>query len=116
MRNKSWMGMLILFVLTIILDLLIGWPSALVAGIVVGFVFSVQKKLFRAGFAGAGLAWFLLALVPAIGAPGWLFAGKLVQITFLPSQFAILIFLLTGIVGGILGGLGWWIASLLKKY
>lgn len=106
MRDKNWLGYVVAFVLAIVLDVSIGWPSTLLAGILVGLLYRTSGKAFAISFFGTGCAWMLLALVPSLWSATWLLANKLIQITGLPSSYGFLVFIFTGIIGGILGGLG----------
>ncbi len=106
MRNNTWLGFTIAFTFTIILDLIIGWPSTLVAGVAAGFCFRKALRAFLITLLATGCAWMLMALIPALWSSTWLLASKLVQIPGLSSDFAFLMFLITAITGGLLGGLG----------
>ena len=106
MKRNYWLGFLIAFITAIILDLLIGWPSALVAGVLAGLCFRKASPAFWIGALGVGSAWLLMTIVPGIWSPTVKLAGKLVLVLGLSANFSFLMFLLTVIVGGILGGLG----------
>jgi hypothetical protein len=106
LKRTYWLGFLIAFITAIILDMLIDWPSALFAGILTGVCLRKASPTFWIGFGGVGAAWLLMTLVPAIWASTVKLAEKLVQVPGLSAPFAFLMFLLTGLVGGILGGLG----------
>jgi hypothetical protein len=85
---------------------MIGWPSTLLVGIVIGLFYRRLILASLIAFVGTGLAWMLMALIPSIWSPSWLMAAKLIQISELSSDYAILLFILTGIIGGLLGLLG----------
>jgi hypothetical protein len=92
--------------LAIILNILVGWPSTFLAGLIVGMFYRTPGRAFIVAFLGTGCAWMFLALVSSLWSPSWLLTDKLIQITGLPSSYGFLMFIFTGIIGGILGGLG----------
>ena len=106
MRDKNCLGYFVGFVLAIILDILVGWPSTLLAGLLVGFFYINTVRAFMVAFLSTGCAWMLLALVPTLWSPTWLLSEKLIQIAELSTSYGFLMFIFTGIIGGILGGLG----------
>ena len=106
MNRKSLIGFFIVFVTAIILDLIIGWLSALIAGVCAGLYFRKSSKAFWIGFLGVGTAWLLIVFGPAIWIPTVELAGKLVQVFGFSAEFFFLMFLLTALLGGIIGGLG----------
>ena len=106
MSRKSRLGFFIAFVTAIILDLLIGWPSALVAGVLAGLCLRKASTAFWIGFFAVGAAWLIMSIAPGLWFPTVKLTAKLVQVLGLSANFAFLMFLLTGLIGGILGGFG----------
>lgn len=84
------------------------WWSAAVAAFLVGFVFSNSGlRSFLAGFLGVGLVWILMALFIHFSTQSELAAkvGALMPVN---------VFVLTALIGGIVGGFSSLTGSLIK--
>jgi len=95
MKSNAWRGFAIAVVVAIALDLIWGWPSALVAGALAGLYFKKARRAFAVGFLAVGVAWAIMAWLPALWSPTGALADRLVQVLGLSSDFAFLMFILT---------------------
>ena len=101
--------------LAFLLELFLPWYYIAVAAFVGGYVLKTKAN-FLAGFLAIGILWSLYALlqtnVPSSLPPNDL-ADRVAKIFTLPSRE--LLILLTGIVGGLVGGFAALTGSLLKR-
>lgn len=108
------MAFLILFAATLVGGYIFPWWWPAVAAYAVGFWISRRTgAAFLAGFGGTALAWASLA-----GFLDWrnhqVLSSRMAQLFHLPSGFAMVA--LTGILGGLMGGLAAWAGFALRAY
>lgn len=88
---------------TFILQSFFPWWSLAIGAFIIGYFFnSGAGKSFLAGFLGVGLLWIILALLIDFQTSSIL-SEKISQL--FPGKSVIVLFLVTGIVGGLSGGL-----------
>lgn len=108
------MAFLAMFPLVLVGGFLFPWWWPALAGYIAGFWLGRDGgKAFLAGFAGAASAWLALAAFM-----DWrnhhLLSGKVAALMGLPSP--LLLLLLSGVIGGLLGGLGAWAGQSLRAW
>lgn len=100
--------MLVTIVVCFMFQKLFPWWSMAIGAFLVGFVFSnTVGRSFWAGFISVGLLWLGLSLYVDITTESVL-TGKIAQL------FPINLFVLTTLIGGLVGGLASMTGSLLK--
>jgi hypothetical protein len=110
MQQNSWI-LFIIIILTLILDALIGWLSAVFCGIIAGILIRRTRNALWIAFSGVGFAWLLMSLIPALWVPAILLSHKLIQLFGLSSEYFPLLFLFTAFTGGLLACLGATVSS-----
>lgn len=87
------------------------WSLAVVAFMVSLLISQTRKRSFLSGFVGAGVAW-LAVLVIRDNMNDHILATRMAGVFHLPG-YPVLI-LLVGVIGGLVGGLAAWTASLMR--
>jgi hypothetical protein len=91
--------------LTAALQLIFTWWTAAVAAFIVALIIPQSGcRAFLAGLIAVGLLWFIYALFISLNNDGIL-AARVIGLFPLPHS-AFLLILITGIIGGLVGGLG----------
>jgi hypothetical protein len=108
------MAILILFAATLVGGYIFPWWWPAVAAYAVGFWIPRRAgAAMLAGFVGTALAWAALA-----GFLDWrnhqVLSSRMAQLFHLPSGYALVA--LTGILGGLMGGLAAWAGFALRAY
>lgn len=88
------------------------WIVVVVALLVTLFTGLRPGRAFGAGFAGIGLLWLILSLVHDIP-NDHILSSRMAALFHLPNYTMFV--LVTVIVGGLVGGLGGWCGSLLRR-
>ena len=107
---KFTIQFLAIIALAYLLELFLPWYYIAVASFVMGYVLK-SKANFLAGFLAIGLLWFVKAWLQDSAGSSDL-AERVANIFTLPNKE--LLFLVTAIVGGLVGGFATWSGSLLK--
>ena len=102
---------LAIIALAYIMELFLPWYYIAVASFVVGYVLK-SKANFLAGFLAIGILWTTKAWLMDSGGSTDL-AVRVANIFTLPTKG--LLFLITGLIGGLVGGFAAWSGSLLKR-
>jgi hypothetical protein len=108
---KFIIQLITIIALAYILSLFLPWWSIVIAGFFGGYMVKSSHN-FLAGFFGIGLLWSVHALIINITSAVPL-ADKIAQIMMVNS--APLLILITGVIGGLVGGLSAVTGSLTKK-
>lgn len=104
---------LIVIVLSLVLQVFMPWWTAAIAGFVVGLAFNNPSfKSFSIGFIGVFVVWATYAFWLDVQNASVL--SKKIAVLFSVHQ-PVLLLLITGIIGGITGGLGSWAGNETKK-
>ncbi|HVV55066.1 MAG TPA: hypothetical protein VHC47_07075 [Mucilaginibacter sp.] len=106
-----------LFLLILVLTFVCGyflpwWFAALIAFVIALLIGKKPGRTFLAGFAALFAAWVLMALIKSIPNDNIL-AGRVANLFHLPNW--ILLVLVTGIIGGLVGGMSALSGVLLRK-
>jgi hypothetical protein len=108
---KFFIQLLAIIVLAYLLELFLPWYYIAVASFVMGYVLK-SKANFLAGFLAIGILWFAKAWLQDSAGSSDL-AERVAHIFALPKKE--LLFLVTAIVGGLVGGFAALSGSLLKR-
>ena len=104
---------LIILVLTLIGSLFLPWWAAAIIAFVAAFICGNKAhRFFWSGFAGVSVAWVILALLKSIPNKNVL-ATRVAHLFQLPNWVSILV--VTGVVGGLIGGMGALSGALVRK-
>jgi hypothetical protein len=113
MKFLTYIGITIVAALG--LTVLLPWWSAALAGFISGFFFSQSGgKNFLAGFIALFLVWAGLAWWIASGTDS-LLPQRIAEIFMIGSLGPMGIIAVTGLIGGLTGGLGAWAGGNLRK-
>jgi len=108
---KFLIQLLGIFALAYVLELFLPWYYIAVAAFVMGYLLK-SKANFLAGFLAIGILWFVKAwLLDSSGTSD--LAERVAHIFTLPKKE--FLFLVTSVVGGLVGGFAAWSGSLLKR-
>ncbi|MEN7550882.1 hypothetical protein AAG747_23380 [Rapidithrix thailandica] len=109
---KFWTSILSIIILVVALELVLPWWSIGIAACIGGLLNAeTPAKNFLIGFTGVFLVWTAYALFIDFNTSSIL-SGKVGELLFLPSP--ILLALVTGLLGGIVGGFSCLTGRLLK--
>ena len=108
---KFLIQLLAIIALAYILELFLPWYYIAVASFVMGYALK-SKANFLAGFMAIAILWFVKASLQNSAGSSDL-AERIANIFTLPNKE--LLFLVTSIVGGLVGGFATWSGSLLKR-
>ena len=106
-----------LFLIILILSLASGfflpwWVVAIAAFLTAVFIGKTSGQSFWSGFAAVFVAWMALALFKTVP-NNHILAGRVATMFQLPNW--ILVLVITGFIGGLVGGMSAWSGVLLKK-
>ena len=111
LNMKFLIQLLAILTLAYILELFFPWYYIAVASFVMGYALK-SKANFLAGFLAIAILWFVKAYLQNSAGSTDL-AERVANIFTLPTKE--LLFLITSIVGGLVGGFATWSGSLLKR-
>jgi len=108
---------IILFIVSILSGLFLPWWSIAIFSFVLAYFLKEQVKApFWSGFLAIFLSWILLALIKSLPNQNIL-ATRMAKLFHLPNWTLLL--LLTGLIGGLIGGVfslsGFWLKKDLRK-
>ena len=104
---KPWYRILLVAVVATIVQLILPWWSAVIAACLVEVIFGSRKFLsFFVGFYGVAVPWMVISLVIDIQNNSIL-SDRVMTMFTLPT-WPLLAIIVTGLVGGVAGGLGSW--------
>lgn len=112
---KFWIQVLWIMVLAFLLELYLPWWTVAIAGAVLGYLAGKSRwRNFRAGFLAIFLFWSIYAglIVLITDSP---LPDKMAAILNLPPN-GLLLILVTGLFGGIAGGLGAMAGGEMRKF
>lgn len=110
---KFLVQILIVIVTCLVLQIFMPWWAAAVAGFVVGLAFNNPSfKSFSIGFIGVFIVWATYAFLLDVQNASVL--SQKIAVLFSVNQ-PVLLLLITGIIGGITGGLGSWAGNEARK-
>ncbi len=110
---KFLVQILIVIVICLVLQILMPWWAAAVAGFVVGLVFNNPSfKSFSIGFIAVFIVWATYSFWLDVQNASVL--SQKIAVLFSVNQ-PVLLLLITGIIGGITGGLGSWAGNEARK-
>lgn len=107
---KFLLQVVAIFLLAFLLELFLPWWCIAIAAFVGGLVFNTRAN-FGAGFLAIALLWVLRALIINIDAAAPL-TGKVAKIFMLNTP---LLYLVTAVIGGLVGGFAAMAGSALNK-
>lgn len=111
---KSWLAVIILFILNnIVLFFSPFWSSFVVGFLLFLFFIKNINKAFILGFVAGFLAWLLLILIKDIPNEHIL-SEKIAAIFHLPNY--LLLIIINSCIGGITCGLGAWLGNTTRKF
>ena len=108
---KFFIQLFAIIVLAYLLELFLPWYYIAVASFVMGYVLK-SKANFLAGFMAIAMLWLVKAYLQNSAGSTDL-VERVANIFTLPKKE--LLFFITSIVGGLVGGFGAWSGSLLKR-
>jgi|SRR5690606_38880166 hypothetical protein len=94
-----------------LLEMFLPWWSIAIAGFIGGFAFR-SKSNFTAGFLAIALLWFVHAFIIDLQASAPL-SEKIATLLMVKSKFVL--FLITAVIGGLVGGFATLTGALLKS-
>jgi uncharacterized membrane protein YuzA (DUF378 family) len=111
--KKIGTAIVIVFISTLVFEVLGLWQATIIAGIFGGLFVSRSRHAFLIGFCGVALCWLTILVYSELNHEIVPVMNVTSRIMMLPPKFSFLIFIGTLFVGGILGGLGglnglWW--------
>ena len=104
--KKFFTALSITFILACIFEFIGFWQGMVIAGIAGSLMCNRPSQAFFAAFLGVFLCWFLILLYGEIFHQIFPIMKITTKILMLPENLSWLIFLITMLLGGILGGLG----------
>ena len=104
--KKFFTAVFITFILAFLFEFIGFWQGMVIAGIAGSLTINRASQAFFAAFLGVFLCWFLILLYGEIFHQILPIMKITAKILMLPENLSWLIFLITMLLGGILGGLG----------
>ncbi|MBX2966909.1 MAG: hypothetical protein KF845_12240 [Cyclobacteriaceae bacterium] len=108
---KFTVQLVAIVIMSWLLELFLPWWSIAIAGFLGGVAFK-SKSNFLAGFIAIALLWFLHAFIIDLQAAAPL-SEKIAALLMVKNK--VLLFLVTAVIGGLVGGFATLTGSLLKK-
>jgi hypothetical protein len=108
---KFTVQLVAIVIMSWLLEMFLPWWSIAIAGFIGGFAFR-SKSNFVAGFLAIALLWFIHAFIIDLQASAPL-AEKIARLLMVQNK--ILLFLLTAVIGGLVGGFATLSGALLKS-
>jgi len=109
-EHKLWVGTLITFLIALSLQLIgliweYSWILMVIAGFIGGFLLKTAGKGFLTGFLGISACWLFYLVIFMFMGPIYEFANILASIFGL-TDMGFIIIILSVLIGGLIGGLG----------
>ena len=110
---RFFVSFILIAILAAFAEIQLPWWSVAIVAFIVALIANLRPaKAFGAGFIGIALLWLILALVQDIR-NNHILSARMAPLFHLPHYS--LFILVTVLVGGLVGGLGAWCGSLVRR-